>query len=323
MQPSNNRPLISILVPVFNVGQYLDECIDSIVRQDYRPIQVVLHNDGSTDNSLEICKKYAQKYPFIDVYSDINRGVASARNSLLEKIKGDYFIFVDADDWIKPEMISYLYQILSEHNSDIAICGKVSSDKNDSVCVIDWNRDAIIKEFLKHKKISGSLWNKLTKVSLLHNERFRCGIFYGEDALFTWKLIQRVDKVTITDKPLYNYRPNPGSLSRSKWTPEKKGTGFQVWREICEDVERLYPEYLDIAYSRSGYEVMWALYFASTSDYKKDEHIRMRQKYIKEHIRYMKKYQLDGHDKYLTACIICRWYGFGKVLNVINNIKNV
>ena len=188
MKNYRNNPLISVLVPVYNCADFLDDCITSIVSQDYRPFQLILANDGSTDGSLEICRRYASKYDFIEVLTGPNQGVASTRNKLLDNAIGEYLLFVDADDWIEPGTLSCLYEIISSKNSDIAVCAPKRANSDFKSVVDVWGKEKTIKEFLKHKKISGALWNKLIRRSLIEGERFRKDIFYGEDALFEWKI---------------------------------------------------------------------------------------------------------------------------------------
>lgn len=317
---SDNKPLISVLIPVYNCEKYIGECLESIINQDYPNMQVVIHDDGSTDKSLSICQDYSSRYDNVEVYSDDNQGVASARNHLLNKIKGDYFLFVDADDWIEPNTISTLIQIIRAEGSDMITCAVRRQENIKAKSIETWGADKFIPKFLFHKELSGSLCNKLVKTSLLHELRFREGLYYGEDALFTWKLLQNVQKITITNLPFYNYRSNTGSLSRQKWTADKKGSGYVVWREICEDVEKDYPEYLNVALSRCALEDMWALYFASQSRWPKDESIIMRQDFIKAHVKVLSEFRLDGNAAYYSALVLSKFYRLGILMSWINSL---
>lgn len=156
--------MVSILVPVYNSEKYLRQCLDSIVNQTYKDLQVVIVDDGSIDNSLSICREYADKYEFIEVYHQGNAGVASARNALLDKARGDYTIFIDSDDWIELDMIAGLLHYIAEYDLDIAICGSVS-EYNDSATAVDTsycsplidNREEAVKKFILHKELNGSL----------------------------------------------------------------------------------------------------------------------------------------------------------------------
>lgn len=318
---SNQYPLISVLVPVYNCESYISECIDSILKQDYPNFEIIIYNDGSTDRSLSICNDYALKNKNIKVYSDTNKGVAIARNKLLDKIGGEYFLFVDADDWIEPQTLSFLYDTLQKYNCDISTCAvKTNINQRIDIKTEIWNKGTTIKEFLKHKRLNGSLWNKLIKTDLLGETRFKEGVYYGEDALFTWNIIKNIKQIVVTNNPLYNYRPNPNSLSRQNWTADRKGTGYIVWREICKDVEANYNQFLDIAISRCALEDMWALFFASISNWPKDESIILRQKFIKDHHEQLSEFRLDGNAAYYTALILSRYYEAGKIINGIKTI---
>ena len=205
------EPLVSILIPVYNTEDYLPKCLDSIVNQTYSNLQVVIIDDGSKDASLCIAQKYVKQYPYIEVYHQENQGVASTRNNLLNKAKGDYVLFVDSDDWCELDMVDFLINKAIANNADIVTCSMV---KNDEPFVSNifleeiWDQEKAVLEFLRHKIFNGSLCNKLIKTSLLHNLRFHCEIFYGEDALFIWNVLQKVNQVLITDRELYHYRVN-------------------------------------------------------------------------------------------------------------------
>lgn len=310
---------VSVLIPVYNVEQYLPQCLDSIVNQSYKDLQVVIVDDGSTDNSLAIAKEYAARYSFMEIYHQENAGVATARNNLLSHVKGNYVLFVDSDDWIEPDMIEFLISKATECNAEVVTCEMVVNDTKVAREYIEkkWNQETTIQKFLFHKELSGSLWNKLIKSSLLHNLTFQKEISYGEDALFFWNAIQLLNKLVWTNRELYHYRKNINSLSRQNWTPERKGTGHLVWQSICDDVTIHWPQYLDIANARFALEDMWALYFASISGYKYDENIKLRQDNIKKNLRNIRKNKIDSIKKYIAAILLCRCYWLGKLLHIL------
>lgn len=315
-------PLVSILVPAYNVAQYLHKCLDSIVNQTYQQLQVVVVDDGSSDNSLSIVKDYAAKYPFVEVYHQENAGVAAARNNLLSHVKGDYILFVDSDDWLELDMIEFLISKIEKYKVDVVTCGMVVNDtavrkEYKQEC---WNQEVAIQKFLFHKELSGSLYNKLVKTSLLHNIVFHCGISYGEDALFCWQFFQNINSLLYTDRQLYHYRMNQTSISHQSWSPQKKGTDHGVWEAISSDTEKWWPQYLTIAKARFAIQDMWALYYASLSDYKYDKHIQLRQKNIRENLKNIRRSHLLGMKKYIFTWIISRWYQIGGRIIRINNI---
>ena len=319
-----NDCLVSILLPCYNVESFLSQCLESLTYQTHRHLQIILIDDGSTDNTWQIMQEYAAKDSRIEIYHQDNQGVATTRNHLLEKVKGEYVLFVDSDDWVELDMVEFLVRQIEQEQADIVTCGMVVNDTPINQVKVSkecWNQEKVIYEFLRHVSFSGSLWNKLLKSSLLHNIQFHCGISYGEDALFVWNVLQRVQRVVFTDKILYHYRKNSQSISRQQWKPDKKGTGHMVWQEICSDVELSWCKYLSIARARFALEDMWGLYFAALANYKYDSFIQIRQDNIRANLIYIKSSKLDSLDKYWVAWILCRWYGFGALLRVVNKLK--
>ena len=314
---SKSHPLISILIPCYNVEQYISQCLDSIINQTYSNLQIVIVDDGSKDNTLSIAKKFAKLDSRIEVYHQENQGVAITRNTLLYKIKGDYFLFVDSDDWIEPNMIEFLYSKIQEHNVEIAVCSNVINDATPKEEYREdiWNHDKTIKEFLRHVDFNGSLWNKLISTKLISKKTlFEKGISYGEDALFTWHILQNLYKICVTNKQLYHYRIHKDSLSTQKWTPQKKGTGSIVWKSICLDCKRLWPQYLNIAKTRYAIEDMWCLYFACLSGYQYDDEIRKRQNNIRKNLIKIFKSDISNYKIKVFSCLSTSSYNFSKFI---------
>lgn len=314
--------MVSILVPVYNSEKYLRQCLGSIVNQTYKDLQVVIVDDGSIDNSLSICREYADKYEFIEVYHQGNAGVASARNALLDKAKGDYTIFIDSDDWIEPDMIEGLLHYIAEYDLDIAICGSVS-EYNDSATAVDTsycsplidNREEAVKKFILHKELNGSLWNKLVLTSLFHNLRFAKDIWYGEDALMMWQVLQRVNRIGSMPTPYYHYRMNDASISHQAFGP-KKMSGHQVWATIYADTCRDWPQYRQIAKAAYAISDMWLLFYAAIDKYPFDKNISQYQRHVRknildiagaQHIKVNKKvFALGMALSYRLGCFLIR-----------------
>lgn len=318
----NNKQLVSILLPVYNVEKFLPQCLDSLIHQTYTNLQIVLIDDGSKDCSWQIMQEYAAKDSRIEIYQQENQGVATTRNHLLEKVKGEYVLFVDSDDWVELDMVEFLVRQIEQEQADIVTCGMVVNDTPVNQVKVSkecWKQEKVIYEFLRHVSFSGSLWNKLLKSSLLHNIQFHCGISYGEDALFVWKMLQQVQKVVFTDKKLYHYRVNENSLSNLSWLPEKKGTGHIVWTMICHDVEKCWKQYSSIALARFAMEDMWGLYFAALSSYPYDSHIIERQSNVRKNLIHIRANHLASFDKQVVAYLLSHWYGFGSILKWLKN----
>lgn len=282
--------MVSILVPVYNSEKYLRQCLGSIVNQTYKDLQVVIVDDGSTDNSLAICMEYADRHDFIEIYHQENAGVAAARNALLDKAKGDYTIFIDSDDWLEPDMIEGLLHYTAEHDLDIAICGSVS-EYNDNATAVDTsyssplidNREEAVKKFILHKELNGSLWNKLVRTSLFHNLRFAQDIWYGEDALMMWQVLQRVNRIGTVPTAYYHYRMNDASISHQAFGP-KKMSGHQVWTTIYADTCRDWPQYKQSARAAFAISDMWLLFYAALDGYPFDKNISQYQRHVRKNI---------------------------------------
>lgn len=314
-----NEPLVSILSPCYNVEQYLPQCIESIINQTYKNLQIVLIDDGSSDGTWNVLQKYADKDSRIEIYHQDNQGVASTRNNLLDKVKGDYVLFVDSDDWIEPDMVEFLVEKSLTHQADIVICGMV---KNDAIPNKEYTEELLdqettIKKFLFHKDLSGSLWNKLVKTSLFQGIRFDARISYGEDALFCWDVLQRTRIVVQTDRQLYHYRMNENSLSHLNWTPEKKGSGHLVWKRIADDTKQLWPEFADIAEASFAISDMWQLYYAIKARYPLDQHIAEFQQHIRKNLLLILKGDLINFKKKVFAIAVSINYNVCKFLRQI------
>lgn len=311
--------MVSILVPVYNVEKYLSYCLDSIVNQTYRDMQVVIVDDGSTDGSWAICQEYAGRFSFVEAYHQENSGVAAARNALLDKASGEYTIFVDSDDWIESNMIEDLMHYITEYDLDIAICEAVS-EHGGSATPVDTalclplieERESVIKKFLLHKELNGSLCNKLVKTSLLHNLRFAKDIWYGEDALMMWQILQRVGRVGTVPTQYYHYRMNDASISHQIFGP-KKMSGHQVWDIINRDTHRLWPQFTDISEATFAIMDMWLLYYAAIDKYPLDESIRQYQHNVRKHIVNILRTKNIKVNKKLFAIVMAFSYRFGGV----------
>lgn len=314
----NHQHVVSILVPIYNAEKYLSQCIESILGQTYANLQVILIDDGSIDNSYAICKEYVKLDTRVELYQQENQGVATTRNNLLEKVRGDFVLFVDADDWVEPDMVESLVNLAETHNADIVTCKNVI---NDSVCQKDsielnvWSQEETIYHFLRHIILNGSLWNKLIRTRLLNDIKFQPDISFGEDALFCWQVLQRVQKVIQTSAQYYHYRINDHSISHNTWTPETKGSNHMVWDRITIDTKLSWSEYVDVVMVRYALEDMWALYYASASKYKYDMHIEVRQQNLRRNLWKILKSDIPSINMKLYAIVASISY---RVLNIIH-----
>lgn len=311
-------PVVSILIPVYNSGEYLKQCLNSVVNQTYQHLQVVVVDDGSKDNSLEIALSFAKEYSFVEVYHQENLGVATARNKLISLAKGDLVLFVDSDDWIEADMIEKMFSALDTSQADIVVCGYIKDfGSYSSVCPVVTNEfiisgaENVIKSLLFHKELNGSLWNKLVPRKFYEGLSFRKDIWYGEDCLFFWQALNKgVHKIYFLKDCYYHYRMNENSISHESFN-YKKMSGHEVWRQINEDVQKKWPSLNKIALASFAISDMWLLFYAAKSRYSYDSNIQIFQKNLRDHLRIIKKSGLINAKKLFFAYMIAYNYKLG------------
>jgi glycosyltransferase involved in cell wall biosynthesis len=215
------QPLISIIVPFYNVENYLVRCLDSIVNQTYKNLEIILVNDGSTDSSLDICKRYSKNDSRIKIVNKKHGGVSSSRNAGLDAVTGEYIGFVDSDDYIDENMYMELYNNLIENNCDIATCyfcrvygDEFYTDYNFEFDKRIFNREEAIKSILLDKELRVYLWTKLYSKKAFDNVRFPINREY-EDIDVSISTLEKVDKVVFINKILYFYVNRESSIDNN------------------------------------------------------------------------------------------------------------
>lgn len=219
-------PLLSIIVPVYNVEQFLQKCIDSILAQTMTDFELILINDGSPDRCGEICDKYAQMDSRIIVIHQKNQGVSAARNAGLEIAKGEYVGFVDPDDLINKNFFHKLISVADLYNCDIACCDYLVFERSETIIddtgtidkkVIEFDRDGIITDlFSRPSRMKGIVWNKIYKRSVLNALNFNTSLKNYEDLHFWLNCLSANKEITACffSERLYYYRKNNNSASR-------------------------------------------------------------------------------------------------------------
>ncbi|WP_394531507.1 hypothetical protein C1N83_17375 [Priestia aryabhattai] len=245
------RPLISIIVPVYKVEKYISNCIESLLAQTYRNIEIILVNDGSPDNSPQICDNFAKKDSRVSVIHTENGGQARARNIGLDIAKGEYIGFVDSDDVVSPVMYELLYTSIVKYNADAAGCMS-TSNLNELDCPTNIpsykpNVVCITSNPLRYY-LSGeghAVWRRLYKASLFSEVRFN-SVQHDEDVLISYELMRNCNKYVKLNEKLYFWNKVPPSLSRG---PIK--TLVNQSRNIYEIVKDEMPESEEIALLRA------------------------------------------------------------------------
>lgn len=210
---------ISIIVPVYNVELYLEKCIETLVNQTYRNLEIILVDDGSPDNCPQICDEWAKRDKRINVIHKENGGLSDARNAGLQISTGEYISFVDSDDLINRNYIWALYYSMQSNDAEIAACdvkefyvdNEIDTNKMEIETVKEYMPGEALEQLISGVGVRAVAWNKMYKRVLLEKEFFPKGRFH-EDEFFTYRIIDKAKKIVYVDSVLYYYRQRQGSI---------------------------------------------------------------------------------------------------------------
>lgn len=242
---------ISIIVPVYGVEKYLEECLDSLLNQTYKNLEIILVDDESPDNCPKICDVYAKRDDRIVVIHKKNGGAASARNVGLDCISGEYVAFVDSDDYVDKEYISKLLYLIKKENADISVCSfsNVYRNRNEKIdnSVGIYTAQDYLRLFLNDWKC-GLIWNKLFKTKLLKNIRFAEGHVI-DDEFFTYKTVILAKKIIVGNSNLYYYRQRRSSAMaqgrKKRMLQDRMEYMTERFQIVTKRFPELYREYLN------------------------------------------------------------------------------
>ena len=239
-------PELSIIVPIYNMGKYLEKCVSSILEQTFTDFELILVNDGSTDRSEEICRIFRQKDHRVKMINKENAGVSAARNTGIRQAKGNYLGFVDGDDWVEADMFEQLVSACKEYESDISAClittvTHVCTDKTEVDRKVNvYDSYTAIRKIYKGELPNGfSVSNKVFKRTLFDNLKFPTGRVY-EDAAVICQLLDQAERICCLNLYLYNYRQSEGSITRSGFS-EKRFDIIPNYQENYQLLSRRYP----------------------------------------------------------------------------------
>ncbi len=218
---------ISIIVPIYNVEKYLERCVDSLINQTYRDIEIVLVDDGSPDGCPAMCDEFAKADPRIKVVHKQNGGVSSARNAGVDNATGDLIAFVDPDDYVEYDFLEFLYSLMTQNDADISACGvlevypsgKTSMQWDDKTLTVFDRREAM-ERMCYNEGFYITLWDKLYKRELFEGVRFPDGKLF-EDTGTTYKIVHNANKIVMCHEPKYYYVMAPNSITTSKFKMSK------------------------------------------------------------------------------------------------------
>lgn len=320
------EPLLSIIVPAFNIENYISRCLENLINQNYKNIEIIVVDDGSKDKTGEIIDSYVQKDSRIKVIHKKNEGVSIARNTGIDIAKGDYIGFVDGDDTVDEEMFEILIKNAVKYDADISHCGykmvfpsRTDYYYNTEDIVIQNNYDGL-KDLLKADRVEPSLSNKIYKSTLFDDVRLSSDIKYNEDLLANFYLFRKSIKSVFYDKCMYNYMIRKGSAATKKISKNKILDPILVMKEIKNSLEK----------DSDLYKIVYRRYLRNLVGVcrnKECRHDKELRHYIKDAKKELKREYYDINNKHLIVgklkYMIFGVVHFSLLFNLIDNIYGI
>lgn len=301
--------LVSVIIPVYNVEKYLPKCLDTVINQTYKNLEIILVDDGSPDNSGKICDEYAGKDSRIKVIHKENGGLSDARNAGIEVAKGKYITFIDSDDYVDDDYVAYLYDMLLTYKTKISIASHrvISENKKKdryahcaSICV---SSKETLKKLLYDDYVDTSAWAKMFELTLFKNIKFPVGRLY-EDAATIYKLIDKCENICISTKPIYNYCIRKDSISQNSFS-ERKLDLIKSTEEMTDYIEKKYPDLKHGCERRRMFSYLSTLSQLATSKQKNKKIEQKLMAYIKINRKeVLKEKKIPKRDRVALYCTI-------------------
>ncbi|MGL5901924.1 MAG: glycosyltransferase family 2 protein [Cetobacterium sp.] len=283
-------PEISIVVPVYNVEKYLEQCLDSILAQTFENFEVILVNDGSTDSSEEICDRYIKLDPRFKLYNKINGGLSDARNIGVEKSRGRYLIFIDSDDYITENYCKVLKDCIEQSDVDIVVCRMVREipriENLNHYSKNIYSREESLIQMFRGNLYRFSAAGKMYKTDFVKKYKFPKGMIH-EDMATTYKYFLEAKNVAYIDYVGYVYFYRENSILTKKYNA-KRLDAFIHWKEILELTKDESENLLKEIYKRYLYWIVDNIFYILSTDEKKDKKLEYLL-FIKKHLKNRKK----------------------------------
>ncbi|MBQ9229379.1 MAG: glycosyltransferase family 2 protein [Eubacterium sp.] len=311
--------LVSIIIPCYNVEKYLDRCLNSVVNQTYQNLEIILIDDGSTDNTPVLCDEWTVKDKRIKVIHKANDGLANARNTGIEVCTGDYVMFTDSDDYVEPDTVEFLLSLSLKYNADVSRCGfyydyddgRVEAvNNNDEILLL--NSDERMIDLIAGAYMSGVAWNKLYSRDIIKKHPYSKEDGCSEDLMHNFRVYQDIHTSVFCNQPKYHYVENGASITHSEF-----GYGaFDIIRarsimlEHFKNDEGIYPHALEW-YIKTSLVVLTGCVInnACRDQYETLKHeLRQYKLYVFKCGQFKKKYRI----KYLMFCYLP--YAFNRLI---------
>lgn len=322
-----NEPLVTVCIPCYNVAMYLERCMNTVQHQTYDNIEIIMVDDGSTDNTGELCDKYAQNDSRIVVLHRTNGGLSVARNTALDIAHGKYIAFVDPDDYIEKTLVEKCVAFAEKEKLDIVMFGRYHfsniGDKYENTVIKETRlvdkRDAMKMLFDNH--IESQAWQKFYRATIWKNVRFIPGRVYGEDIASMHIVFDKAEKFGNIAEPLYYYYVNANTLTTS-YRPFKWMSNYLAFRERYEFAHVKYPQYEDKVLSDTmNIARLTNDNYIIRKDMIDEPYMESLRTFMKEHLyECMRLPYMKSYNKYLCL-LYCNypWF-YSRVIGIIHKI---
>lgn len=276
---------ITVVVPVYNMEKYVKRAIDSLLAQTYRNFEIVLVDDGSTDNGGQICDAYAAEYDFITAVHKENGGLSSARNAGIRAATGEYIVFPDPDDWVSEDYLQKFVDMQESNHSDLEICGYYIADEKSQKEAsggrkqVFLNKDEALSQLFIGGGFSGFAWNKLYHMDIIrkNNLWFDEELGMAQDLHFAFRYILKCEKISYNGEPVYFYYQHIGGVTNTNagLTP-RKISGLKTYEKMIEIADRQYPSVASTIHAtlaNVSMQFLYIYYESGMKDEKLQEHL--------------------------------------------------
>ena len=274
----DNNALVSVIVPIYKVEKYLDECVQSLVNQTYTNLEIVLLDDGSVDKTYNIAKTFAETDKRIKLLTKPNeKNLSKTRNYLLENYTGDYVVWVDSDDVLHKKYVEKLYKAITSTNADLGIVGfnlmfaNVPLFRLIKSNIKVFENEEIYSNIILNHRVGFMLWNKIFKHEIIKDIRFEDGVHFGEDFAFVYKYLKNVKKVAYCNDKLYKYIVRPGSETTKKFSEKKMSFIYYLENLLNEETNPYIKKAISSWLAFSGVSM---LFLAKKSKYNNLENLQ-------------------------------------------------